>query len=145
MLLIFPNNGAFFSKKLDNALSSMISILVSFILLYILHKLLPNTITVGLNFKFYAIGWEVRCFSSQRYSHSIFLIIFTTVASSHVDSSIGEYLDRGADYSFATNQMVLSWRVCEIAACSSCDHKKRGKHSTRVFESRFAFGQVRFR
>ena len=56
MLLIFPNNGAFFSKKLDNALSSMISILVSFILLYILHKLLPNTITVGLNFKFYAIG-----------------------------------------------------------------------------------------
>ena len=64
----------------------MISILVSFILLYVLHKLLPNSITVGLIIKFYAIGREMRCFSSQRYSHSIFLIIFTTVSSSHVDS-----------------------------------------------------------
>ena len=34
----------------------MISILVSIILLYALYKLLPNSITVGLIIKCYAIG-----------------------------------------------------------------------------------------
>ena len=86
----------------------------------------------------------MRCFSSQRYRHSLFLVIFTTVSSSHVDSPIAEYLYWGANCSFTTNQMVLSWRVCEIAACSTCDHQKRRKHFTRVYESRFAFRQVCF-
>lgn len=66
----------------------MISFFVSFILLYVLHKILPNTISVALIFKTYALGSKMCCFSFKRHNYSIFLVIFTAVSSSHVDPSV---------------------------------------------------------